>query len=161
MARKDQIAAMRDVVSQKDFNADKHRLPYLEWFDAPAKALRNGSCMILISGGGYYNPAYVLSDGANGENAAGGNDDRDVINPEFSFDLKTAPTLFLHGDADGYAAWGAVKCWEKMRAIGMQGELHTLALRKHCFQHEAAAGTGSYTYLDRIWDFLTEKKINH
>ena len=105
-------------------------------------------------------PAYVLSDGVNGGNKEGGNKDRDIINPEFSFDLKTAPTLFVHGDADGYAAMGSVKCWEKMRAMGVQSELHTLALRKHCFQREASAGTGSYTYLDRIWEFLTRKKFN-
>jgi acetyl esterase/lipase len=105
-------------------------------------------------------PAYVLSDGVNGGNKEGGNEDRDVINPEFSFDLKTAPMLFLHGDADGYASMGSVKCWEKMRAMGIQSEIHTLALRKHCFQKTASPGTGSYTYLDRIWDFLTEKKLN-
>ena len=105
-------------------------------------------------------PAYVLADGSDGLNKEGGNEDRDVITPEFSFDLKTAPTLFLHGDADGYAAMGSVKCWEKMRAMGIQSELHTFALRKHCFQIVASPGTGSYTYLDRIWEFLTEKKLN-
>ena len=105
-------------------------------------------------------PAYVLSDGSDGHDSEGGNEDRDVINPEFSFDVKTAPTLFLHGDADGYAAMGSVKCWERMRAMGIQSELHTFALRKHCFQKQAAPGTGSYGYLDRIWDFLTEKKFN-
>ncbi len=105
-------------------------------------------------------PAYVLSDGSDGENSEGGNEDRDMINPEFSFDVKTAPTLFLHGDADGYAAMGSVKCWEKMRAMGIQSELHTFALRKHCFHQQAAPGTGSYGYLDRIWDFLTKKKLN-
>lgn len=105
-------------------------------------------------------PAYVLSDGINGTNKEKGNFDRDVINPEFSFDLKTAPTLFLHGDADPYSAMGSVKCWEKMRAMGIQSELHTLALRQHCFQRTASPGTGSYTYLDRIWDFLSEKKLN-
>lgn len=105
-------------------------------------------------------PAYVLSDGVDVENKEGGNEDRDVINPEFSFDLKTAPTLFIHGNSDGWAAMNSVKCWEKMRAMGIQSELHTLALRKHCFQREASPGTGSYTYLDRIWEFLTAKKFN-
>lgn len=105
-------------------------------------------------------PAYVLSDGVNVENKEGGNEDRDVINPEFSFDLKTVPTLFIHGDSDGWAAMNSVKCWEKMRAMGIQSEVHTLALRKHCFQKSASPGTGSYTYLDRIWEFLTTKKFN-
>ena len=54
-----QIAAMINEVKSKGFNADKHRLPYLEWFDAPAKDKRNGACMILISGGAYYNLADV------------------------------------------------------------------------------------------------------
>lgn len=105
-------------------------------------------------------PAYLLSDGVDDVNKDGGNEDRDIINPEFSFDLKTSPTLFVQGDADGFAAMGSVKFWEKMRAMGIQSELHTLALRAHCFQQKAAPGTGSYTYLDRIWDFMTEKGYN-
>ena len=48
-----QIAAMTDEAGRKDFNADKHRIAYLEWFDAPAKEVHNGGCMILISGGSY------------------------------------------------------------------------------------------------------------
>ena len=48
-----QIAAMTDEAGQKDFNADKHRIAYLEWYKAPAKEIQNGGCMILISGGGY------------------------------------------------------------------------------------------------------------
>ncbi|HBG79588.1 MAG TPA: alpha/beta hydrolase, partial [Porphyromonadaceae bacterium] len=48
-----QIAAMTDEAGQKDFKADKNRVAYLEWYDAPAKEVRNGGCMILISGGGY------------------------------------------------------------------------------------------------------------
>jgi hypothetical protein len=41
--------------------------------------------------------------------------------------------------------------------MGIQGELHTLATRQHCFQRTASPGTGSYTYLDRIWEFLLAK----
>ena len=48
-----QIAAMTDEAGKEGFNADKHRIAYLEWFDAPAKEIRNGGCMILISGGSY------------------------------------------------------------------------------------------------------------
>lgn len=102
-------------------------------------------------------PAYVFS---TEDNKEGGNEDRHRIVPEFSFDLNTAPTLFVHGDADGYSSMGSVKCWEKMRAMGVQSELHTLALRPHCFQRQASPGTGSYTYLDRIWEFLTAKGFN-
>ena len=101
-------------------------------------------------------PAYALTDGADGHNADGGNEDSNLLVPEFSFDLKTAPMLFIHGDADGYASMGSVKTWEKMRAMGIQSELHTLALRPHCFQRTATPGTGSYTWLDRIGDFLKD-----
>jgi len=99
-------------------------------------------------------PAYALTDGADGTNTGGGNEDEALLVPEFSFDLKTAPMLFLHGDADGYAAMNSVKTWEKMRSMGIQSELHTLATRHHCFQRTASPGTGSYTWLDRIGEFL-------
>lgn len=104
-------------------------------------------------------PAYVLTDGIDGGNTNRGNSDADILVPEFSFDLKTAPMLFIHGDADGYSPMGSVKVWEKMRAMGIQSELHTLALRNHCFQHQASPGTGSYTWLDRIGDFLRSQKV--
>jgi len=102
-------------------------------------------------------PAYVLTDGLDGHNEHGGNEDADVLAPEFSFDLKTAPMLFIHGDADGYASMGSVKTWEKMRSMGIQSELHTLCLRQHCFQRSASPGTGSYTWMDRIAEFLKLK----
>lgn len=104
-------------------------------------------------------PAYALTDGAEAPNKQGGNEDDAVLVPEFSFDLNTAPMLFVHGDADGWAAMNSVKTWEKMRAMGIQCELHTLATRNHCFQHHASPGTGSYTYLERIWDFLSHKGL--
>ena len=104
-------------------------------------------------------PAYVLKDGVDGHNSHGGNTDEDTLVPEFSFDLQTAPMLFIHGDADGYASMGSVKVWEKMRSMGIQSELHTLALRQHCFQRKASPGTGSYTWLDRIAEYLRDRKI--
>ncbi len=105
-------------------------------------------------------PAYALTDGEDRPNVGGGNDDSARLVPEFSFDPLTPPTLFIHGDADGWAAMNSVKCWEQMRRMGVQGELHTLALRNHCFQGAAAPGTGSYTWLDRIWEFMTAKGFN-
>ena len=48
-----QIAAMTDVSRRADFVAAAHRMPYLDWCDAPSAKARNGGCMILISGGGY------------------------------------------------------------------------------------------------------------
>ena len=101
-------------------------------------------------------PAYVLSDGFDQHNTTGGNDDDLYIAPEFSFDLDTAPMLFIHGDADKWSTMGSVRVWEKMRSMGIQCELHTLALRPHCFQRNASPGTGSYTWLDRIGEYLTE-----
>ena len=99
-------------------------------------------------------PAYALTDGAEAYNTTGGNDDSAILVPEFSFDLDTAPMLLIHGDADLWAAMNSVKVWEKMRSMGIQCELHTLALRPHCFQRRAAPGTGSYTWLGRIGDYL-------
>lgn len=104
-------------------------------------------------------PAYALTDGADCENTGRGNDDSAILVPEFSFDMNTAPMLFLHGDADGYSAMNSVKIWEKMRSMGVQSELHTLCLRNHCFQVKASPGTGSYTWLDRIADYLRSRHI--
>ena len=105
-------------------------------------------------------PAYALTDGLEKCNERGGNDDDARTAPEFSFDLDTCPILFVHGDADGWAAMNSVKAWEQLRRMGVQGELHTLATRAHCFQRDAAPGTGSYTYLDRIWEFMNHKGYN-
>ena len=110
------------------------------------------SCKVQWGIGIY--PAYALTDGLDGYNSAGGNEDSALLAPEFSFDVDTAPMLLLHGDADGYAAMGSVKVWERLRAMGIPAELHTLATREHCFQHSASPGTGSYTWLDRIAEFL-------
>ena len=49
---------------------------------------------------------------------------------------------------------------EKMLAMGVHSDLHTRATRPHCFQRYASPGTGSYTYMDRIWEFLTAKGYN-
>ena len=104
-------------------------------------------------------PAYALTDGAEKGNAKGGNEDDSRPVPEFAFDPDSCPMLFIHGDADGWAAMNSVKCWEQLRRMGIQSELHTLATRKHCFQREAAPGTGSYTWLDRIGEFLNQRKV--
>jgi len=105
-------------------------------------------------------PAYTLTDGADGKNVNGGNGDGDRLVPDFSFDLDTCPVLFVHGDADVFSAMASVKAWEQLRRMGVQGEVHTLATRGHCFQYNAAPGTGSYTYLDRIWEFMNHKGFN-
>ena len=104
-------------------------------------------------------PAYSLTDGAMKPNAHGGNEDDARLVPEFAFDPDTCPTLFIHGDADGWAAMNSVKCWEQMRRMGVQSELHTLAKRSHCFQRKASPGTGSYTWLDRIGEFMNQQGV--
>lgn len=104
-------------------------------------------------------PAYALTDGAEEPNSDGGNEDDAVLVPEFSFDLNTAPMLLIHGDSDSWAAMNSVKVWEKLRSIGIQSELHTLALRNHCFQRAASPETGSYTWLERIGEYLKKNKI--
>lgn len=124
----------------------------------PIDELDNLACNVQWGIGIY--PAYSLTDGLEEPNKQGGNEDSAVLAPEFAFDLDTAPMLFVHGDADGWAAMNSVKTWEKMRSMGIQSELHTLALRQHCFQRTASPGTGSYTYLDRIWEFMTAKGFN-
>ena len=105
-------------------------------------------------------PAYALTDGAESPNANGGNQDDARLVPEFSFDLDTCPILFIHGDNDGWAAMNSVKCWEQLRRMGIQSDLHTLVGRDHCFQRIAAPGTGSYTWMDRIWEFMNHKGYN-
>ena len=105
-------------------------------------------------------PAYVLTDGAQNKNTMGGNEDDARLLPEFSFDEATCPMLFLHGDADGHAPMNSVKCWEQLRRMGIQSDLHTLANRGHCFQRTAAPGTGSYSWMDRIWEFMNHKGFN-
>lgn len=104
-------------------------------------------------------PAYCLTDNVDNHALHGGNEDTDLLVGEFSFDLATAPMLFLHGDADPWPAMNSVKIWEKMRAIGIQSELHTLALQSHCFQREASPGTGAYNWMERISEYLAELGI--
>ena len=105
-------------------------------------------------------PAYALTDGDDKPNAKGGNElDVETV-PEFSFDDATPPMCFVHGDADGWAAMNSVVCWEKLRRMGIQSDLHTLAKRGHCFQMNSHPGTGSYTWLDRLWEFYSRKGFN-
>ena len=48
-----QIAAMTDESETQGFNADKNRMAYIEWYDAPKPDIHTKGCMILISGGAY------------------------------------------------------------------------------------------------------------
>ena len=102
-------------------------------------------------------PAYVLSDGVDGHNREHGNSDGAAIVDELRFDGHSCPVCFVHGDADGHSAMGSVKCWEKLRSMGIQCDLHTLAGRKHCFQRSASPDTGSYTWMDQVYTFMRDK----
>ena len=102
-------------------------------------------------------PAYALTDGLEGTNSRGGNAPDARLSPEFSFDPSTPTMLFLHGDSDSFSAMNSVAVWEQLRRMGIQGEVHTFATRAHCFHRYASPGTGSYTCLDRVWEFLSAK----
>ena len=106
-------------------------------------------------------PAYALTDGIDRHNETGGNDDSARLVPELAFDPDTCPMVFIHGDADKWAAMNSVKVWEQMRRMGIGCDLHTLAKRPHCFEFKASPGTGSYTWLDRIWEFMNHKGFNN
>ena len=116
------------------------------------------SCNVQWGVGIY--PAYALTDGDDMHNTTGGNDDSARLVPEFAFDPDTCPMVFIHGDADGWAAMNSVKTWEQMRRMGIASDLHTLCKRPHCFQRTASPGTGSYTWLGRIWEFMNHKGFN-
>ncbi len=103
-------------------------------------------------------PAYTLTR-RSGKDGGGNNDDVKLA-PELAFDSSTCPMLFLHGDADVHPAMNSVKCWEQLRRMGIQSDLHTLVTRGHCFQSKAAPGTGSYTWMGRIWEFMNHKGFN-
>ena len=116
------------------------------------------SCKVQWGVGIY--PAYALTDGYDMHNTTGGNDDSARLVPEFAFDPDTCPMVFIHGDSDGWAAMNSVKTWEQMRRMGIASDLHTLCKRSHCFQMKASPGTGSYTWLGRIWEFMNHKGFN-
>ena len=80
---------------------------------------------------------------------------------EFKVDANSCTIAFLTGDADTTASsTDAVKCWEQLRAKGVQCDLHALATRGHGFQEKAAPGTGSYTWMDRVWHLVDGKGMN-
>ena len=49
-AQEHQIAAMTNESSQEGFKPEKHRVAYLDWFDAPAPEKRNGGCKQIRCG---------------------------------------------------------------------------------------------------------------
>lgn len=57
-AQSHQIASMLDEANKADFDADKHRIAYLEWYEKPNPAIAKKACMVLISGGAYNSCCY-------------------------------------------------------------------------------------------------------
>ncbi|MDR1517407.1 MAG: alpha/beta hydrolase, partial [Dysgonamonadaceae bacterium] len=47
-----QIAATSEETKVSGFKASEHTMPYLSWYKEPK--VKNGGCMLLISGGGYF-----------------------------------------------------------------------------------------------------------
>ena len=102
-------------------------------------------------------PAYVLTDGIDEMRIGGDNDDASHVVPEFAFDFDSSPVLFIHGDAGKWTPMNSVKCWERLKRVGVQCDLHTLAGCGHCFLQKASPDTGSYTWMERIWEFMNHK----
>ncbi|MBQ6102219.1 MAG: alpha/beta hydrolase fold domain-containing protein [Kiritimatiellae bacterium] len=104
-------------------------------------------------------PAYTIEGTYDNETPDGSNDPALRLAPELPFDPDTPPVLFLHGDADVHPATASVAAWEQLRRMGIQGAVHTYALRGHCFYAQSSPGTGSHVFFDRIWDFLSDKEL--
>ena len=76
-------------------------------------------------------PAYVLEDGADGENTGQGNDSPMV--GDFAFDARTPPMCLIHGDEDIHSAMGSVALYHKLRTLAIPVELHIFAKTGHGF----------------------------
>ena len=109
-------------------------------------------------------PAYMLQTGVGIElahNQLSNSFVMERFSPEFVFDPDTCPVVFIHGDRDTTARVScSIATWEHLRRMGVQCDLHTLVHETHSFERKASPGTAAYTYLDRIWEFLTHKGFN-
>ena len=102
-------------------------------------------------------PAYLLADGADGENAHGGDRAEDVVLPEFKFDSGTCPVFFMHGDADGISPMGSVKVYSRLHAMHVPCDLHVFAKRVHDFK-TVGLSKENFTPVWRklLWDWLAQ-----
>lgn len=96
-------------------------------------------------------PAYVLSDGLDGENSGKGNDA--TLSPDFAFDAKTPPLCFIHGDGDGYSPMGSVAVYHQLRTMGIPAELHIFAKANHAFRN-CGPDAPIRHYPERVFDWL-------
>jgi len=101
-------------------------------------------------------PAYVLQDGADGQNTGRGNDSSFV--DDFAFDDKTPPMCLLHGDADVYSPMGSVAVYCKLRKMNVPAELHIYANAVHGFIL-AKDDPHFNDWLDRIYAWMQAMKF--
>ena len=102
-------------------------------------------------------PAYVLTDGATGENVRGG-EGADIV-PELKFDADTAPLCCLQGGVDAYSPIGSVRLYQRLTEMGVPSELHLFADRWHGFHGDAnrtANGTAWDHWCDLMLDFVAQ-----
>ena len=98
-------------------------------------------------------PAYVLTDGTEGENVNGG-EDADLV-PELKMGGKTCPMCFLQGGADSYSPLGSTMLFRKLRDHDIPVELHLFAGRQHGFHGNQNLGEEGAAY-DHWWDRAME-----
>ncbi|MBP3694083.1 MAG: alpha/beta hydrolase [Thermoguttaceae bacterium] len=101
-------------------------------------------------------PAYVLQDGANGENKGKGNDSEFVA--DFAFDAKTPPMCLIHGDGDGYSPMGSVFVYHKLRTMNIPAELHVFALANHAFRNCKPEDPMMF-WKDRVYAWMRVMKL--
>ena len=112
-------------------------------------------CNIAFAVSAY--PAYVLSDGADGENVHGGDRSEDVVLSEFKFDSGTCPVFFMHGDADGISPMGSVKVYSRLHAMHVPCDLHVFAKRVHDFKTVGASKEKfAPVWRKLLWDWLVQ-----
>lgn len=99
-------------------------------------------------------PAYVLEDGADGENKDKGNDSP-IVN-DFAFDKKTPPMCFIHGDADTISAMGSVAVYRQLRKMGIPAELHIYAKVEHGFGASPFVQGNNHEgdWLNRVYEWM-------
>jgi len=108
-------------------------------------------------------PAYVLDDGATGENVRKGIGAEIV--PELTFDAQTCSLCLLQGGADVYSPLGSVRLYQSLqklaRSVGhaapVLAELHLFADRWHGFHGDANRGddgTAWDHWCDRMLEFV-------
>jgi len=100
-------------------------------------------------------PAYVLSDGFDGQNTTKGNIPGLELAPEFAFDAKTPPMCFFHGDEDLYSPMGSINLYVKLRRMGIAGELNVFSGLGHGFG--ASRGDRGWAWIWNGWECTAVK----